>query len=160
MACACPSAAQYPPVRPWKGRGSSSSDIHRMPTPEPWYGARMSGSVIADAFGHHGWANVRLIDACSALSAEQLATSVPGTYGSIVDTLRHIVGADAGYLNLLARGAVPAIRDEDERGMDLPALPPASVVHGKEWATLAGSEFDADQIAVRHRDDGTEIQAP
>ena len=64
----------------------------------------MSGSVLADAFAHHAWATMQLIDVCRALNAEQLATSVPGTYGSILDTIRHVVGADASYLNLLTTG--------------------------------------------------------
>ena len=55
----------------------------------------MSKSLIEDAFAHHVWATLRLIDACLALSDAQLATAVPGTYGSILQTMRHLVGADS-----------------------------------------------------------------
>ena len=55
----------------------------------------MRGSLVEDAFGHHVWATLRLVDACLALSPEQLETAVPGTYGSILDTLRHSIGSDA-----------------------------------------------------------------
>ena len=55
----------------------------------------MTRPILADAFDHHVWATLQLIDACLALSDEQLATTVPGTYGSILDTMRHLVGADA-----------------------------------------------------------------
>ena len=58
----------------------------------------MNGSLLADAFGHHVWATLRLIDTCLALNPEQLETGVPGTYGSILETMRHLVGADASYL--------------------------------------------------------------
>jgi uncharacterized damage-inducible protein DinB len=42
----------------------------------------VSRSPLVDAFDHHVWATLQLIDACSELSPEQLATTVPGTYGS------------------------------------------------------------------------------
>ena len=117
----------------------------------------MSGSVLADAFAHHTWATLRLIDACRVLDPGQLATSVPGTYGSILDTLRHVVAGDAGYLNLLTQGAVSPI---DEEAIGLEELPAAAAGHGKAWAALVGTEVDADADVVRYRDDGSESHAP
>jgi len=61
----------------------------------------MTRPILSDAFGHHHWATIRLIDACLPLTQDQLATVVPGTFGTILDTMRHIVGADAGYLFVL-----------------------------------------------------------
>ena len=49
----------------------------------------MSTSPLADAIGHHVWATIQVIDACLALGPGQLDTTVPGTYGSIIDTMRH-----------------------------------------------------------------------
>ena len=43
----------------------------------------MTRHPFDDAFRHNGWATVRLIDACAALTPEQLATDISGTYGSI-----------------------------------------------------------------------------
>jgi hypothetical protein len=39
----------------------------------------MDGSLLTDAFGHHVWATLRLIDTCRSLTPAQLATPVPGT---------------------------------------------------------------------------------
>ena len=58
----------------------------------------MSRSLLADAFEHHEWATLQVIDACTLLTAKQLETTVPGTYGSVIATMRHLVGADASYL--------------------------------------------------------------
>ena len=55
----------------------------------------MTRSLLEDAFAHHVWATEQLIDACLALSSEQLASEVTGTYGSILSTMRHLVGADS-----------------------------------------------------------------
>jgi uncharacterized damage-inducible protein DinB len=52
-------------------------------------------------FQHNLWANLRLLDACTALDEEQLAAATVGTYGAIYDTIRHFVRSEQGYLNLL-----------------------------------------------------------
>ena len=117
----------------------------------------MARSSLADPFAHHAWATLRLIDACGALSTEQLATAVPGTYGSIRDTLRHLVGADAGYLSVLAPGRIGEI---EEAGMDLQELRAAMVRCGEAWASVVAADLDPDADAVRHRDDGTDSHAP
>lgn len=117
----------------------------------------MSRPLLADAFAHHTWATLRLLDACVGLRPEQLATDVPGTYGSIVITLRHLVGADCSYLNVLTDGLVPAI---DEDRMDLAALRTAMEGNGPAWSALVAREIDPEAVVVRHRDDGSESHAP
>ena len=117
----------------------------------------MSRPILSDAFAHHVWATLRLIDACIALPSEQLATTVPGTYGSILDTIRHLVGADASYLELLSGGRVSQI---DEDALDLPALRTAMGADGPVWAWLVAQDLDPDLVVVRHRDDGSESSAP
>ena len=117
----------------------------------------MSGSLLADPFAHHVWATLKLLDACLVLSPEQLETAVPGTYGSILETVRHLVGADASYLFALTGGRVAAI---DEDHMDLRELRSVMERNGAEWSSLLAQDLDADAVVVRHRDDGSESHAP
>ena len=117
----------------------------------------MPKSLLHDAFAHHVWATLRLIDSCRSLTSEQLETSVPGTYGSILDTVRHIVGADAGYLWVLTAGASPQIEEEE---MALDQLRAVMEANGPAWAALLEGDVDPDAIVVRHRDDGTDSHAP
>ncbi len=117
----------------------------------------MTNSPLSDAFGHHVWATLRVIDACRALTLEQLQTSVPGTYGSILDTVSHLVGADAAYLNLISDGKVPEIQEDE---MDLAELHSTMVELGPVWATVLAANPDPDRAVVRHRDDGSESHAP
>jgi uncharacterized damage-inducible protein DinB len=117
----------------------------------------MNGSLLSDAFGHHVWATLRLLDACLPLTPEQLDTAVPGTYGSILATMRHLVGADASYLFVLTGGRMPEI-EEDE--MDLRELRAAMEADGAAWVSLLAQDLDPDADIVRHRDDGTDSHAP
>lgn len=117
----------------------------------------MSRPMLADAFDHHVWATLQLIDACLPLSDEQLATAVPGTFGSILDTMRHIVGADASYLNLLSDGAVAEI---EEDGFSLAELRAVMEADGPAWSSVLARDLDPDTIVTRHRDDGTDSLAP
>lgn len=54
--------------------------------------------LLREAFRHNAWANQRLIVFCRDLTPEQLSSTTSGTYGSIIETLNHIVASDAGYL--------------------------------------------------------------
>ena len=117
----------------------------------------MTTSLLENAFGHHVWATLRVLDECLALSPEQLETAVPGTYGSILDTARHTVGADASYLFVLSGGRVSLI---DEDAMDLPELRATMEGHGAAWSSVLAEEPDPDGVLVRHRDDGSSTGAP
>jgi len=114
-------------------------------------------SDLSDAFAHHVWATLRLLDVCQELGPEQLETAVPGTYGSILDTMRHLVAADSSYLFVTTRGRTQPI---DEEGMALPALRAEFEGHGDAWASLLAEGPDPDEVLERHRDDGSETHAP
>ncbi|MGZ5214096.1 MAG: DinB family protein [Actinomycetota bacterium] len=117
----------------------------------------MSRSLLEDAFAHHVWATIRSIDACLALTPEQLGTAVPGTYGSILETVRHLVGADSSYL-FVTSGERTSPIDEDRMG--LPELRAAMESHGAAWSRLLAEDLDPDAVLVRRRDDGSETHAP
>lgn len=118
----------------------------------------MTNSILADAFGHHTWATLTLLDACAGLTDEQLATTVPGTFGSIIGTLRHTVGADVGYLELLAPGEVTPIDEEDALTID--ELRATTAACAEALQRLATRELDGTQPVTRHRDDGSTSTAP
>ena len=117
----------------------------------------MSKPLLGDAFGHHVWATIRLIDACLVLEPSQLEATVPGTYGPIIDTMRHLVAADCGYLFALTGGRTAEI---EEDMMDLAGLRAVMETNGIEWAALVAQDIDPEADVVRHRDDGTDSHAP
>lgn len=117
----------------------------------------MAKTLLDDAFAHHVWATLQVMDVCGRLDQAQLESTSPGTYGTILDTLRHIVGADASYLFAMTGGRVQPI---DEEEMELPELRSLMESYGPEYASLLAEGLDPDRIVVRLRDDGSETHAP
>jgi uncharacterized damage-inducible protein DinB len=114
-------------------------------------------SLLEDAFGHHVWATLQIIDQCASLDPEELASPIPGTYGSILDTVRHTVGADAWYLNVISGGTVPNI---DEDAMQLHELRAVMQGHGPAWSSILRDPPDPAAEIVAHRRDGSTGHAP
>ena len=52
---------------------------------------------LPDFFRFNLWANLTLLDFCAGLSEAQLDASVPGTYGSVRDTLMHLCAGEESY---------------------------------------------------------------
>jgi len=116
----------------------------------------MTGSLLGDAFAHHTWATLRVIDACEALSPEQLEAPAPGTFGPILETMRHIVGSDSWYLHRLSGERHPTIEEE---GMDLVDLRAAMERNAAAWPGILAADPDPDEILEVHRDDGSVYRA-
>ena len=60
--------------------------------------------TLTTLFSHNLWANLRLLERCAALRSEQLDATISGAYGSIRDTLQHIVIAEQLYFSLISTG--------------------------------------------------------
>ena len=85
--------------------------------------------VIETLFRHNLWANLRLLEVCTALSDEQLQASAVGGFGSISDTLQHIVRAERSYFSRISTGQ-PHRRPE--------GAPPLTFAEMAEWLRISG----------------------
>jgi uncharacterized damage-inducible protein DinB len=112
----------------------------------------VTDSILTDAFDHHVWATVRLLDACLELTPEQLETSVPGTYGTILATMRHVVGSDAWYLFRVFDDRSHLI---DEDHMNLVELRAATERNGAAWTAFLATDPDPGAIRLGKNDDGS-----
>ena len=97
---------------------------------------------------HDVWATDRLIAHCRQLSTEQLQLSVPGTYGTVVRTLQHVVSADEGYLIRLLGVLLhePLFRHEPDVGLDVIASHLPHVMDGIE-RLFASGDLDGDRLS-------------
>ena len=63
-----------------------------------------SMDISTTIFSHHLWANSVVFDRCCELTEEQLDASIQGVYGSIRETLNHIMRAEKSYLSRISTG--------------------------------------------------------
>ena len=58
-------------------------------------------TTLAEFIRYNNWANQQVFEACQKLSEDQLAATMPGSYGTIRDTLQHIIEGEEFYVGLL-----------------------------------------------------------
>jgi uncharacterized damage-inducible protein DinB len=106
-------------------------------------------TTLVELIRYNNWANAQVFAACQKLAADQLAAAAPGAYGSIRETLEHIIRAEADYVGrLTGNRPQPAFRWKDQAALaDLFAfagqvasalldaiqrIPPNHIVHEEE----------------------------
>jgi uncharacterized damage-inducible protein DinB len=93
--------------------------------------------TLTTLFSHNLWANLRLLERCAELSGEQLEATISGAYGSIHDTLQHIVRAEQSYFSRISTGQ-PRRRGEGESPMTIAEMIDSARTTGSgliEWAS-------------------------
>jgi uncharacterized damage-inducible protein DinB len=91
--------------------------------------------ALVELFRHKTWATLLLIEACQGLDEDVLDATTPGTYGTIRDTLHHLVGADESYLATVTgdRSAHPLPRER----VSLETLADLTRRLGPRWEAVA-----------------------
>lgn len=104
-------------------------------------------SPLTDPLRHNSWATRELLSFCGDLDEGQLATKEgsEGTYGSIISTLQHLLGAEARYLRRLT-GGTPTWSAEPEDTTDLGELARMSADEANAWEALLAEEFDPERL--------------
>jgi uncharacterized damage-inducible protein DinB len=97
----------------------------------------MSEHILVKLFEHNNWANLQIIQACAALSDEQLdAEPQSATIGSIRSTLLHLAASQRGYLSLLTLPVEERVRVP----LDFAELQQAVTASGEGLLALAKDE--------------------
>ena len=117
----------------------------------------VNGDLLRHAFDHHVWATATMIDACLALPPEQLGTNAAGTYGSIRDTIRHLVDSDAIYLSAFEGGVGSGLQAD---AMSVEDWRAEMSRHGERWRAVLAKDLDPAGVVVRRRSNGSESHAP
>jgi len=103
------------------------------------------GAGLRDPLAHNSWATRELLAFCSDLKPEQLGATSEGTYGTILATLQHIIGAESRYRFRLSGAEVDwAATPEDTD--DLDGLSRMADDMASYWEALAAGGFDPDRI--------------
>jgi len=109
----------------------------------------MTNDFLAKLFEHNNWANKKIIEVCSTLSAEQLdAEPHSVTKGNIRDTLMHLVTSQRGYLALLT---LPP-EDRPTSPLAFAELQESARLSGEGLLALAKGERESLQNPLQTRD--------
>jgi uncharacterized damage-inducible protein DinB len=104
-------------------------------------------SPLAEPLRHNAWATLRLLEASQALTPEQLAATVPGTFGSVLATLQHIIRSE-GFYQFRLSGRWPAWRWPEDQSPDLDMLERAAQQSAAFWETFLSEPYDPDRPVV------------
>jgi len=111
----------------------------------------MTENILAKLFEHNNWANGQIIQACFALSDEQLdAPPQSATEGSIRSTLSHLVSAQSGYLRLLT---LPLEERKDRVAVEFADLAESMKSSGERLLELARDESKLPATRLQTRDE-------
>ncbi len=108
----------------------------------------MTNSVLFELLHHKTWATLRLIEYCQSLAPEHLDATLPGTYGSVRDTLRHLLRSDEGYF----RGVTGEDLGEFPNEAGLGALAERFRALAKRWESVMQDPSLPDRDIDRRRD--------
>ncbi len=115
------------------------------------------GHALHDLARHNAWATAQLLEYCRGLDEPTLHSTVPGTYGTIIETLRHILASEGSYLYRLT--GEPSIRGwspDDPVGLD--ALSERAALLTGTWEQFLAVEVDTERLGEA-RDSDTEVYA-
>lgn len=114
---------------------------------------------LIDAFRHSAWTTDLVLNACRELSDEQLDATVTGTFGSVIETLRHIVSSEASYYRRLS-GDTPEWYSEELESADVATLAEHASDLAGRWQRFLATPFDAERTFVIHWEDGYDRDVP
>jgi uncharacterized damage-inducible protein DinB len=118
---------------------------------------------LIDGFRYHIWATRELLAVCRGLSQEQLNATAVGAYGSILDTMRHIISPEAGSVARLTGEQPSWDQSWDDSAQDASDLDELSRrVDELEscWERFLSTPFDAERTFVIPWHDGIARNVP
>jgi uncharacterized damage-inducible protein DinB len=102
--------------------------------------------LLLEAFRHNAWATKQLLAACRGLSEEQLTSPGTATYGSMLETLNHLIRADVGYVS--RRGINRPAWAEGEDSADLDELEGRVTETAQLWERYLSEPVDAKNLLI------------
>ena len=114
---------------------------------------------LIDGFRYNTWATRELLAVARELTEEQLNATAVGAYGSIIDTLRHIISGEASDVVRLA-GEQPSWDYHAEDAADLDELSRRVDEMEGCWERFLEKPFDAERTFLIPWHDGIARDVP
>ncbi len=117
------------------------------------------GHALDDLAGHNAWATAQVVEFCRGLDEQTLLATVPGTFGTIIATLRHMLDAEASYLSRLT-GARPAHPWRGDGAAGLDELAGRAAELATAWARFLAGDVDTERPGEARGDQGEVFAVP
>ena len=108
-------------------------------------------TAIAELFQHHTWANLGLIDAVAAHGEQHLGATADGTYGTVGDTLVHMLASEGRYIAHLRGDASLAVLHESQPFPGFDELRRHTLENGAALLSIATTAGADDSIGGEYR---------
>lgn len=100
--------------------------------------------ALNDPIRHNAWANTQLLQFCQGIDEPTLNATVPGTYGTILATFRHILYCELDFLERLLGRAQSDPWRLGEIGLD--ALLPLAAQLASDWEIFLAGDVDSERL--------------
>lgn len=115
---------------------------------------------LLDPLRHHVWATLTLIERCRELGPRELTmATAPGTYGTVMDTLQHVLGSEAGYRFRLT-GGWPEWSWGGGAAATLDDLQASTEESGRFWEDFLAGDPQPDDVLPLMAPDGLRYEVP
>ncbi len=114
------------------------------------------GHGLHDLARHNAWATAQVLAFCRGLDGPMLDATVPGTYGTIIETLRHMIDAEASYLFRLT-GAWPAHPWHGDDAVGLDVLAERAAVLAAALERFLAGDWDSERLGEAYGDGGAVV---
>ena len=112
------------------------------------------GHALHDLARHNAWATEQVLTFCKGLDPSQLNATSPGTYGTIIELLRHIIDSEASYLFRVS-GIWPAFPWPRGEAVGLDLLSERAATLAATWEQFLAGDVDTEQLGEAKGDGGT-----
>jgi len=108
---------------------------------------------LDDLAGHNAWATEQVLAFCVGLDEATLNSTAPGTFGTIIELLRHIGDSEMSYLYRLT-GAWSVRPWQEGEAVGLDTLMERALILADVFAEFADGDVDSELLVEDCGDDG------
>jgi uncharacterized damage-inducible protein DinB len=117
------------------------------------------GHALHDLARHNAWATAQVLAFCRGLDTPTLDATVPGTYGTIIETLRHTIDAEMSYLfRLTGAWSERPWRADEAVGLDV--LTQRASELAATWEQFLADDVDSERLGEARGDRGEVFAVP